>query len=100
MSRFPHFPSFALAGLKIWRPPALKVSYLRRYDELGDVSMHSYIASELYRTPGVRPTGVSRVYWAYQRYFLITATGHRSYCNSLHVYCLWLSDHVTKLMSS
>ena len=46
--------------------PALKVSYLRRYDELGDVSMHSYIASELYRTPGVRITSVSQVYWAYQ----------------------------------
>ena len=42
--------------------PALKVSYLRRYYELSDVSMHIYIASELYRTPGVRITSVSQVY--------------------------------------
>ena len=44
------------------RLATLKVSYLRRYDELSDVSMHIYIASELYRTPGVRITSVSQVY--------------------------------------
>ena len=40
----------------------LKLSYLRHYYEISHVSMHIYIASELYRTPGVRITSVSLVY--------------------------------------
>ena len=63
---------------------ALKESYLRRYDELWDLSTLYYIVSELYsmiqgRTP--RCTGVVR---AYRRFILSFAGSLGSGNNRLH----------------
>ena len=61
-----------LARLKIYGGAALKVTYLRAYDELRDVSTPVYIASDLSSMPSGRTASVRHSIGAYgSNYFTI-----------------------------